>query len=62
MDSLHAFLVGTCWEVDDSFDFTQGKMDAAASMLEKAIVANPTYAEAYNNLGLSLSSLHRHHV
>lgn len=30
-------------------------MDAAASMIEKAIVANPTYAEAYNNLGLSLS-------
>ncbi|KAK6139823.1 hypothetical protein DH2020_026438 [Rehmannia glutinosa] len=28
----------------------QGKMDAAASMIEKAIVANPTYAEAYNNL------------
>lgn len=28
-------------------------MDAAASMIEKAIVANPTYAEAYNNLGLS---------
>lgn len=35
--------------------FLQGKMDAAASMIEKAIVANPTYAEAYNNLGLSLS-------
>lgn len=30
-------------------------MDAAASMIEKAIVANPTYAEAYNNLGLSFS-------
>ena len=30
-------------------------MDAAASMIEKAIMANPTYAEAYNNLGLSLS-------
>lgn len=29
-------------------------MDAAASMIEKAIIANPTYAEAYNNLGLSL--------
>lgn len=29
-------------------------MDAAASMIEKAIVANPTYAEAYNNLGLFL--------
>lgn len=28
-------------------------MDAAASMIEKAIVANPTYAEAYNNLGNS---------
>eukprot|EP00262_Sarcandra_glabra_P010160 TRINITY_DN2508_c0_g4_i1.p1 TRINITY_DN2508_c0_g4~~TRINITY_DN2508_c0_g4_i1.p1 ORF type:complete len:618 (-),score=71.05 TRINITY_DN2508_c0_g4_i1:81-1706(-) len=27
-------------------------MDAAASMIEKAIVANPTYAEAYNNLGV----------
>ncbi|GMQ10712.1 hypothetical protein CsSME_00053608 [Camellia sinensis var. sinensis] len=24
-----------------------GKMDAAASMIEKAIVANPTYAEAF---------------
>ena len=30
-------------------------MDAAASMIEKAIMANPTYAEAYNNLGLSIS-------
>lgn len=30
-------------------------MDAAASMIEKAILANPTYAEAYNNLGQSLS-------
>ncbi|KAL2992826.1 hypothetical protein AAZX31_10G070200 [Glycine max] len=30
----------------------QGKMDAAASMIEKAIIANPTYAEAYNNLGV----------
>ena len=29
-------------------------MDAAASMIEKAIVANPSYAEAYNNLGLCL--------
>lgn len=29
-------------------------MDAAASMIEKAIIANPTYAEAYNNLGLYL--------
>ena len=27
-------------------------MDAAASMIEKAIIANPTYAEAYNNLGV----------
>lgn len=26
-------------------------MDAAACMIEKAILANPTYAEAYNNLG-----------
>ena len=26
-------------------------MDAAASMIEKAIMANPSYAEAYNNLG-----------
>lgn len=32
----------------------QGKMDAAASMIEKAIIANPSYAEAYNNLGLYL--------
>ncbi|EXB54601.1 putative UDP-N-acetylglucosamine--peptide N-acetylglucosaminyltransferase SPINDLY [Morus notabilis] len=30
----------------------QGKMDAAASMIEKAIIANPSYAEAYNNLGV----------
>ncbi|KAL6528949.1 hypothetical protein OROMI_028835 [Orobanche minor] len=30
----------------------QGKTDAAASMIEKAIIANPTYAEAYTNLGL----------
>ncbi|KAE8681865.1 putative UDP-N-acetylglucosamine--peptide N-acetylglucosaminyltransferase SPINDLY [Hibiscus syriacus] len=30
----------------------QGKMDAAASMIEKAIIACPTYAEAYNNLGV----------
>ncbi|KAL6528947.1 hypothetical protein OROMI_028833 [Orobanche minor] len=30
----------------------QGKMDAAASMIEKAIIANPIYAEAYTNLGL----------
>lgn len=29
-------------------------MDAAAEMIEKAIAANPTYAEAYNNLGQSL--------
>lgn len=27
-------------------------MDAAANMIEKAIQANPTYAEAFNNLGL----------
>lgn len=26
-------------------------MDQAAGMIEKAILANPTYAEAYNNLG-----------
>lgn len=26
-------------------------MDSAASMIEKAILANPSYAEAYNNLG-----------
>jgi protein O-GlcNAc transferase len=31
--------------------FIQGKMDAAASMIEKAIIANSTYGEAYNNLG-----------
>ncbi|KAK3024067.1 hypothetical protein RJ639_043428 [Escallonia herrerae] len=36
--------------------FDMGKMDAAASMIEKAIVANPTYAEAYNNLGIVPSS------
>ena len=29
----------------------QGKMDDAASMIEKAIMENPAYAEAYNNLG-----------
>lgn len=34
-------------------------MDAAANMIEKAIIANPTYAEAYNNLGwLCIYSLH----
>ncbi|KAI8023506.1 putative UDP-N-acetylglucosamine--peptide N-acetylglucosaminyltransferase SPINDLY [Camellia lanceoleosa] len=39
-----------------------GKMDVA-SMIEKAIVANPTYAEAYNNLGLFILSLTcGHHV
>lgn len=32
-------------------------MDAAASMIEKAIIANPTYAEAYNNLGLIIFSV-----
>ena len=37
-------------------------MDAAASMIEKAIVANPTYAEAYNNLGLSVLLPCVHHV
>lgn len=26
-------------------------MDFALSMIEKAIMANPSYAEAYNNLG-----------
>lgn len=31
--------------------YVQGKMDAAAAMIEKAIAANPTYSEAYNNLG-----------
>lgn len=35
----------------------QGKIDAAASMIEKAIVANPTYAEAFNNLGVLALSL-----
>ncbi|CAI8591015.1 unnamed protein product [Vicia faba] len=30
----------------------QSKMDAAASMIEKAIITNLTYAEAYNNLGV----------
>lgn len=43
--------------VSYSIEFTQGKMDAAASMIQKAIVANPTYAEAYNNLGIYLSPL-----
>ncbi|KAF5947787.1 hypothetical protein HYC85_013744 [Camellia sinensis] len=37
--------------------FDMGKMDAAGSMIEKAIVANPTYAEAYNNLGLHFTNL-----
>lgn len=27
-------------------------MDSAAAMIEKAILANPSYAEAYNNLGM----------
>lgn len=39
------------------FAFWQGKMDEAAAMIEKAIIANPTYAEAYNNLGLSHTSV-----
>lgn len=34
-------------------------MDAAASMIEKAIIANPTYAEAYNNLGIQISVFHQ---
>ena len=32
-------------------------MDVATSMIEKAIITNPTYAEAYNNVGLYISSL-----
>lgn len=32
--------------------YDQGKMDSAASMIEKAILTNPSYAEAYNNLGM----------
>lgn len=35
-----------------SFVLYQGKMDSAACMIEKAILANPSYAEAYNNLGI----------
>lgn len=34
------------------FVLCQGKMDSAACMIEKAILANPSYAEAYNNLGI----------
>ena len=34
------------------FVLYQGKMDSAACMIEKAILANPSYAEAYNNLGI----------
>ncbi|CAJ1884715.1 unnamed protein product [Sphenostylis stenocarpa] len=37
---------------DNLFFLLQGKVDAAARMIEKAITANPTYAEAYNNLGV----------
>lgn len=36
-----------------SFHLLQGKMDAAISMIQKAIAANPSNAEAHNNLGLS---------
>lgn len=46
------FLLNYIGKVDDNINVAQGKMDAAASMIEKAIVANPTYAEAYNNLGI----------
>ncbi|KAG4950247.1 hypothetical protein JHK82_043599 [Glycine max] len=35
--------------------FDMGKLDVATSMIEKAIIANPTYAEAYNNIGLDIS-------
>jgi len=42
---------------DNLFFLLQGKVDAAASMIEKAIIANPTYAEAYNNLGLIIFSV-----
>lgn len=39
-------------ELIHNFDLSlQGKMDFALSMIEKAIMANPSYAEAYNNLG-----------
>ncbi|CAL5346327.1 unnamed protein product [Camellia sinensis] len=41
--------LGVIYKDRDNLD-KAGKMDAAASMIEKAIVANPTYAEAYNNL------------
>jgi len=44
--------MGGCMVRIDPFHSLQGKMDAAASMIEKAIIANPTYAEAYNNLGI----------
>jgi hypothetical protein len=36
-------------------------MDAAASMIEKAIMANPSYAEAYNNLGEGFSETFSDH-
>jgi len=42
---------------DNVFFLLQGKVDAAASMIEKAIMANPTYAEAYNNLGFIFFSV-----
>jgi len=40
--------------------YNQGKMDSAASMIEKAILANPSYAEAYNNLGMLAGPLFNH--
>ena len=35
----------------------QGKMDLALQMIQAAILANPAYAEAYNNLGKSPGAL-----
>ena len=59
---MHIFLCDHMFVmvVDQILSVLQGKMDAAASMIEKAIMANPTYAEAYNNLGLSLSLSNTH--
>ncbi|KAG4947387.1 hypothetical protein JHK87_043394 [Glycine soja] len=38
-----------CENLHKAIECYQGKLDVATSMIEKAIITNPTYAEAYNN-------------
>ncbi|KAG4957768.1 hypothetical protein JHK85_044148 [Glycine max] len=40
-----------CENLHKAIECYQGKLDVATSMIEKAIITNPTYAEAYNNVG-----------